>query len=144
MVLFSAGELAKEFFGRLGLLSFRFPPELIEVNAATVIDTNAFPDEETFLLLETPPLFKGDSAPAVDDPVPGKAVLSRGGMEDPDDLACGPVIPGEGGDLSIGNHLTAGNRFDDGLDLLLEFHPNLPENPSRIMRRRQHQMNLER
>jgi hypothetical protein len=43
-------------------------------------------------------------------------------MENPDDLAGGPVVSGEGGDLGVGGDFAAGDRLDHAFCPVLEFH----------------------
>jgi hypothetical protein len=88
---------------------------------AVIVDADSFPNEEAALLLKAAASLEGNSAAAVDDPVPGKTFLFGGRVEDPDDLAGGSIVPGEGGDLGIGRHFSAGDRLDDALDPILEF-----------------------
>jgi hypothetical protein len=120
--LFFLSKLEQEFFARLISPSIRLPLKLREVDTPVVIDTNSFPDEKALLFLETLSPCEGDTTAAVDDPVPGKAVLLGGGMENPDNLAGGPVVSGEGGDLGVAGHFPAGNRPDHVFDPVLEFH----------------------
>lgn len=43
-------------------------------------------------------------------------------MKNPDDLAGGPVVSGEGGDLGVSRHLSAGDRLDHAFDPFFKFH----------------------
>ncbi len=120
--LFLPGELAEESSGRSGLMAHRFPLELVEIDMTVAIDSHSFARKKALLLLESPAPFEGDSAAAVDDTMPGKAFLLGGSVEDPDDLAGGPVVPGEGGNLSVGDYFSAGDRLDYALHAFLELH----------------------
>jgi len=74
------------------------------------------------LLLESPAPSERDPAAAVDDAVPGKPVLFGRGMENPDDLAGGPVVAGEGGHLSVSGDFAAGDRLDHAFCPVFEIH----------------------
>jgi hypothetical protein len=100
----------------------RLPLEFIEGNAARTTDTNALPQEQSPLFLETTAPSEGDPAAAVDDAVPGKPVFPGRRVEDPDDLAGGPVVSGEGGDLGVGSDFPARDRPDHVFDTILKFH----------------------
>lgn len=43
-------------------------------------------------------------------------------MKNPNDLAGGPVVSGEGGDLGVSRHLSAGDRLDHAFDPFFKFH----------------------
>jgi len=90
----------------------RFPLILEQIDPAAAIDRDALPAQEAALLLETFSRRQGDHPPAADDPVPGKLLLVRGRMEDPDHLTGGPVVSGLRRDLHVGRDLSAGDGAD--------------------------------
>ena len=49
----------------------RFPLILGQIDPSAAIDPDAFPPQQSPLLLESLPDREGDRSPAVDDPVPG-------------------------------------------------------------------------
>jgi len=65
----------QELSGGSGSRGRRFPPEFLEVDAAEAADAHAFMEKEALLLFEAPAPGKGDTAAAVNDPVPGEAIL---------------------------------------------------------------------
>jgi hypothetical protein len=115
-------ELTEEFRRGPGSRAFQFPLKFLEGDAARAADADAFLEEEAPLFLEPTAPSERNPAAAVDDAVPGKAVLVGGRVENPDDLAGGPVISGEGGDLNVGGDFAAGDRLDHTFDSVLEFH----------------------
>jgi hypothetical protein len=115
-------ERAEEFRGGPGSQAIQFPLKFLEGDAARAADVNAFLEEEAPLLLEPPAPSERNPAAAVDDAVPGKAVLVGGRVKNPDDLAGGPVVSGESGNLNVGGDFAAGDRLDHAFDSVLEFH----------------------
>lgn len=98
------------------------PLEFLEGNAARATDSNALPEKQAPLLLEPAAPSEGDAAAAVDNAVPGKPVFAGRCVKDPDDLAGGPMVSGECGDLGIGCDFASGDRLDHALDSFFEFH----------------------
>jgi hypothetical protein len=97
--------------------------EFIEADAPAAPNPDAFPREESLLILETPPALERYPAAAVDDTMPRKPSRAGTGMQNARDLPRSPRIPGQRGDLSIRSHLSPGDGPDAFPDPLFEFHP---------------------
>ena len=62
---------------RLGIAGPPDPTGIPEVDAAEAADGHAFIEKEALLLFEAPAPGQRDTAAAVNDPVPGEAILLR-------------------------------------------------------------------
>jgi hypothetical protein len=116
------GELAQEFFSGTESQVRRFPLECLEVDTTEAINVYAFLEKKALLLFIALAPFEGDTAAAVDDSVPGKAVLIGRRVKNPDDLAGSAVVSRKSGDLSIGRNLAARDRLDRVLSFVLKLH----------------------
>jgi hypothetical protein len=96
--------------------------EFLEGDSARAADADALPQEYSPLFLEPPAPFEGDPAAAANDTMPGKPVFLGGRVENPDDLAGGPMVSGEGGDLGVGSHFPARDRLDYAFCPFFKFH----------------------
>jgi hypothetical protein len=92
----------------------RLPLTDIKIQAAPGVENQPFGLETADLFLPAASRPQRDSAPGVDDAMPGKPLFFRAGVKGPDHLAGTPGVAGQGGDLTVGGHPSPGNGADEG------------------------------
>ena len=88
-----------------------------EIHVSVAAEAHGFGFQPSHLFFKTRPAFQRDSSARIDHSVPGEAVFWGRRVENPGDLARGPFVPGQGGDLAVGRDSSLRDRSYRVFDL---------------------------